>query len=45
MPNGVIPLLIFRFVHLGTILILVLGLYSGLCCRVRPVYLLSFAIV
>jgi hypothetical protein len=33
------------FVHLGIILILVLGFYSGLSCRVRAVYSFSLCIV
>jgi hypothetical protein len=43
MPGGVI--LILFFVHLGIILILVLGFYSGLCGRVRTVYLFSLCVV
>jgi hypothetical protein len=37
--------LIFLFVHLGIILMLVLGLYSGLSGRVRTVYIFSLCVV
>jgi hypothetical protein len=40
MPSGVTRILFF-FVHLGIILILVLGFYSGLSGRGRTVYLFS----
>jgi hypothetical protein len=43
MPSGVTRILIF--IHLGTILILVFGLYSGLSGRVRTVYLFSLCVV
>jgi hypothetical protein len=36
---------IFVFVHLGIILILVLGVYSGLCGRGRTVYLFGLCVV
>jgi hypothetical protein len=42
MPSGVTHML---FVHLGIILILVLGFYSGLSGRVRTVYLFSLCVV
>jgi hypothetical protein len=35
----------FSYVHLGTILMLVLGFYSGLSGRVRRVYLFSLCVV
>jgi hypothetical protein len=34
-------ILVLLFVQLGIILILVLGFYSGLSCRVKTVYLFS----
>jgi hypothetical protein len=43
MPSGVTHILFF--VHLGIILILVLGFYSGLSSRVRTVYLFSLCVV
>jgi hypothetical protein len=43
MPSGVTHVLFF--VHLGIILILVLGFYSGLTGRVRTVYLFSLCVV
>jgi hypothetical protein len=47
MPSGVThrPIHVFLFVHLGIILILVLGFYSGLSRRVRTVYLFSLCVV
>jgi hypothetical protein len=45
MPSGVTHLLVFFFVHLDTILILVLGFYSGLSGRGRTVYLFSLCVV
>jgi hypothetical protein len=45
MPSGVTHIISFFFVHLGIILILVLGFYSGLSCRVRTVYLFSLCVV
>jgi hypothetical protein len=45
MPSGVTHILVFLFVHLGIILILVLGFYSGLSGRVRTVYLFSLCVV
>jgi hypothetical protein len=44
MPSSV-TLILFSFVHLGIILILVLGFYSGLSCRARTVYLFSLCVV
>jgi hypothetical protein len=45
MPSGVTHVLVFIFVHLGIILIFVLGVYSGLSGRVRMVYLFSLCVV
>jgi hypothetical protein len=38
MPSGVTHILVFTFVHLGIILILAVGFYSGFSGRVRTVY-------
>jgi hypothetical protein len=43
MPSGVTHILFF--VHLGIILILVLGFYSGLCSRFRTEYRFSLCVV
>jgi hypothetical protein len=43
MPSGVTHILVF--VHLGIMLRLVLGLYSGLSGRIRTVYLFSLCVV
>jgi hypothetical protein len=43
MPSGVTHIL--SFVHLGIILILVLGVYSGVSGRVLTVYLFSLCVV
>jgi hypothetical protein len=45
MPSDVTNIPTFLFVHLGIILILVLGFYSGLSSRVRAVYLFSVSVV
>jgi hypothetical protein len=45
MPSGITHKLVFLFVHLGIILILVLGFYSSLFGRVRMVYLFSLCVV
>jgi hypothetical protein len=44
MPSGVTHIHFF-FVHLGNILILILGFYTGLSGRVRAVYLFSLCVV
>jgi hypothetical protein len=41
MPRGVTHILVYIFVHIGIILILVLGFYSGLSGRDRTVNLFS----
>jgi general stress protein CsbA len=43
MSNGITRTLFF--VHLGIVLILALGFYSGLSGRVRTVYLISLRVV
>jgi hypothetical protein len=45
MPSGIAHILVFLFVHLGIILILVLGVYSGLSGRIRTGYLFSLCVV
>jgi hypothetical protein len=45
MSSGITHILVFLFVHLGIILIPVLGFYSGLSGRVRTVYLFSLCAV
>jgi general stress protein CsbA len=44
MSSGLTHILFF-FVHIGIILTLVLGFYSGLSGRVRTVYLFSLCVV
>jgi hypothetical protein len=44
MPTGITHIFIF-LVHLGIIVMVVLGLYSGLSGRVRTVYLFSLYVV
>jgi hypothetical protein len=45
MPSGVTPILVFLSIHLGIILISVLGFYSGLSGRVKTAYPLSLCVV
>jgi hypothetical protein len=45
MPSGITHVLLFLFVHLGIILIFVLGFYSGLSDRVRTIYLFDVRVV
>jgi hypothetical protein len=45
MPGGVIRILFLLLVHLGIILFLLLGFYSGLSGRVRTVCLFSLCVV
>jgi hypothetical protein len=45
MSGGVTHIPVFLFVHLDTILILVLGFHSDLSGKVRTVYLFSLCVV